>query len=653
MNYNSPPLVSIIMPMYNAETTLTNAVRSALDTYRKQDVELILVDDCSTDNTLIIAKNLQRTFANVSVLSMPSNTGSPSAPRNLGIEHATGEYLAFLDDDDTIAIDTLLSMLDDAKANSTDFLSGYLSVVNNNGSVIANRLNKLPASSDEARRIFVTNFSLGITIVLRRTIVIEHHIRFDPSISIGEDLLFCIQGLIHSKHIQYIDRCFYYYNRQNIEPNNPSSMQVCGDREIIHRISALKQTYDLLKTVGLDYYALRVHVPVRDMLLSIVRYSEGISQEAFDILSQFVIIVHPFIKDKVYINDRYDDIYQAIRAHNYQAYLVVAKRRLLITGYDLKFILPAIPYLEAYYDIRLDEWTAHDAHDKKQSEALLQWSDIIWCEWLLENAVYYSQRITPNQRLVIRTHRFEVTRDFGKRVNYNNVSMVFAVAYHYFVQFRKTFTIPPQKMRLFAHYVDEHLYTTDKSEDARFNIGMVGILPTLKGYKRALEILKLLHEQDNRFKLRIVGKLPQDLSWVRTDKNEMAYYQACQDYIDTHNLQDAVVFEGFKAQPEIYRNLGYVLSLSDTEAFHTAVAEGACAGSACLLLNSWAGVEQVYPAEFIYSSIEKIANQILTLSKDDALYKQQVDKLNQFVITHYGMDRFVTQTNNFLKKVWM
>ena len=349
---------------------------------------------------------------------MPKNSGSPSAPLNLAIERASGEYIVFLDDDTLIA-ENLMTMIDYATENDIDFLNGYLIVLDENfNKTIANRLDVIPSTNEETIKSFITHCSLGVTMIVKRTLITDNEVYFDTNLRIGEDLLFCVKLLSCSKNSRYMDKSFYYYNRSGNNITNTSSMQRCGDLELRHRLAALKQIQEILRDIGLDYYKLRVHVPVRDTLLSIVKYSDGISREVFEEFSRFIESIHSYIKDKVYISYRYQQIYSAIYENDYEKYCEVSRLRLLIVGYDLKFILPILTYLEHDYAIKVDEWTAHDVHDKKKSEDLLEWADIIWCEWLLGNAVYYSENKTPNQRVVVRTHRFEIDRDFGNKVNF-------------------------------------------------------------------------------------------------------------------------------------------------------------------------------------------------------------------------------------------
>lgn len=98
-------LVSVIIPVYNAEKYLEEAVDSVLSqTYR--DLELIIIDDCSKDNSLEIARSYEQSDARVRVIAGEKNQGVARV-RNRGVQEARGEYIALLDSDDVWRKDKL------------------------------------------------------------------------------------------------------------------------------------------------------------------------------------------------------------------------------------------------------------------------------------------------------------------------------------------------------------------------------------------------------------------------------------------------------------------------------------------------------------------------------------------------------------------
>ena len=96
-------MISFVIPIYNAEPYLVRCVQSVLKQTTAEPLQVILVDDGSTDNSLAIAQEAAREEKRIVVLRQPH--AGQSAARNVGLKYAQGEYIAFVDADDTIAPD--------------------------------------------------------------------------------------------------------------------------------------------------------------------------------------------------------------------------------------------------------------------------------------------------------------------------------------------------------------------------------------------------------------------------------------------------------------------------------------------------------------------------------------------------------------------
>jgi teichuronic acid biosynthesis glycosyltransferase TuaG len=94
---SSENLVSIITPMYNAQSYIVETINSVINqTYTNW--EMIIIDNCSTDNSREIVENIND--SRIKLIKLSYNSGGPARPRNIGIDNAKGEYIAFLDADD-------------------------------------------------------------------------------------------------------------------------------------------------------------------------------------------------------------------------------------------------------------------------------------------------------------------------------------------------------------------------------------------------------------------------------------------------------------------------------------------------------------------------------------------------------------------------
>lgn len=96
------PKISVIIPLYNAEKYIRQCLISVLSSKFK-DYEVLVVDDCSTDNSVAEVKKLLPHFdGRLKILSTEKNSGGAGIPRNIGIKNATGKYVTFIDNDDMI-----------------------------------------------------------------------------------------------------------------------------------------------------------------------------------------------------------------------------------------------------------------------------------------------------------------------------------------------------------------------------------------------------------------------------------------------------------------------------------------------------------------------------------------------------------------------
>lgn len=102
--------VSVIIPAYNASATIERAIKS-VQIQAEKDIEILVIDDASTDNTLDKLTYLKGMDGRIKILENETNSGSPAAPRNKGVQESKGRYLAFLDSDDYWSEDKLTCQL--------------------------------------------------------------------------------------------------------------------------------------------------------------------------------------------------------------------------------------------------------------------------------------------------------------------------------------------------------------------------------------------------------------------------------------------------------------------------------------------------------------------------------------------------------------
>lgn len=212
-------LVSVILPAYNAEKTIQLAIESVLcQTY--QAWELIIIDDGSTDNTAIICKESEKNDNRIKYYQQ-RNEG-PAIARNRGINSAIGEYLSFIDADDTYSPDFLKNMVDAIEHYNCDIsICGFTKVSKTNSLVISQPFGNSILDETEYLKYFFKGNPGGVaslwTKLYRRDLIISRNILLDAKMKHGEDWKFNIELLTSGKtKIVAIDRPLYnYFDTQN------------------------------------------------------------------------------------------------------------------------------------------------------------------------------------------------------------------------------------------------------------------------------------------------------------------------------------------------------------------------------------------------------------------------------------------------------
>ena len=207
-------MISIIVPVYNAEDTIDRC----LDSIRRQtlgDIEVIIVNDGSTDNSSRLIRKYTKEDSRFRLIDK-ENTGVSDA-RNVGIEHAHGEYLQFADSDDWLSERASQSLLDAMQLFGADMvISDFVRVYKRSAVVMGN----LPIKGCITCAEFATymmkapaNFYYGVmwNKLYRSEIVKQAKVRCSTELSLGEDFLFNIEYLYHACHIAVIHEPVYYY----------------------------------------------------------------------------------------------------------------------------------------------------------------------------------------------------------------------------------------------------------------------------------------------------------------------------------------------------------------------------------------------------------------------------------------------------------
>lgn len=204
ISLNSKQMISVIVPVYNTEKYLDRCIQSILaQTYT--NFELLLIDDGSTDSSGAICEKYAESDSRIRVFH--KENGGVSSARNMGLDNAKGEWVTFIDSDDTIKEDFLKNLLpkqnEDFVMDSSDERSASLP----DGSYVGKEMIKVVLSGWQILCPWGKMF--------KKSIVSKNKIRFDESGCLGEDTLFNLRYLVYADSLRTMTRSYYNYNNDN------------------------------------------------------------------------------------------------------------------------------------------------------------------------------------------------------------------------------------------------------------------------------------------------------------------------------------------------------------------------------------------------------------------------------------------------------
>ena len=208
--------VSVIVPVYNTGKYVDECAPSLLgQSLPADEYEVVYVDDGSTDDTLSRLEKIAAGHPNVQVHTQP-NSGWPGAPRNLGMRHAQGEYIQFVDHDDKLGPEALERLYEHAKRNDADVVLGKMSSTMVRPRRLFRRtVDACTIENDELMQ------SMSPHKMFRRAFVEEHGLRFPEGPWILEDLAFVSAAYLKAERIAILaDYPVYYWMKRDDGGNN-------------------------------------------------------------------------------------------------------------------------------------------------------------------------------------------------------------------------------------------------------------------------------------------------------------------------------------------------------------------------------------------------------------------------------------------------
>lgn len=224
---------SIIMPAYNVQDSIEESLNSVFNqTY--SNYELIVIDDCSTDNTYEVVKK----YPNIKLFQTPVNSRQGAA-RNIGLNNCSGDYILFLDADDEFydnyVFEKLVSLIKDK--NLPDIIYGGMKITGKRDlTIMPDEENTL-----KSYRLGKNKWMNVTSLCIKNSMIQEHNIRFPENIRY-EDVIFAFIAIDKATNYAYTDFITYLYiNRDNTTSTSYNYAQSLDTVKIIEELTKLKE----------------------------------------------------------------------------------------------------------------------------------------------------------------------------------------------------------------------------------------------------------------------------------------------------------------------------------------------------------------------------------------------------------------------------
>lgn len=241
------PKVSIIVALYNKEKYIKKCLKSLVNQTLK-DIEIIVVNDCSTDKSLDIVKSFDD--KRIKVINNKKNKGIGTT-RNIGVAKATGEYIGFVDADDYVEKDMYEKYYNYAKENNLDLLtSDYFKIINNKKEYF--KVDNFEITNIEKNNNIINLINYGpCNKLFKKDLIINNNIIFSETTKF-EDVIFVAKAIRYSKNIGYLNEAYYNYVIHSLSETTTVDKRTFDIFEVLDNVNDIYS--NLYGTKELEYF---------------------------------------------------------------------------------------------------------------------------------------------------------------------------------------------------------------------------------------------------------------------------------------------------------------------------------------------------------------------------------------------------------------
>ena len=243
--------LSIIVCVYNSSKYLAECLCSICKQLESQH-ELIIINDNSSDNSESIISSFSDAHHNIVSISNNNNIGA-GASRNIGLKHARGKYITFIDSDDYIGEGYFTSLINDIETNKTEIVFSDYKYIDKDShfhqASVFTQNNKVIW-----RKMVASAWTAPWAKLYRSDFIHKYNLHFNTQSSIGEDIQFSWLSYIYCKKAMISDHACYYYSQNQNGCDHITDERVFG---IIKALNTTKKIYNLvtpLKRMMIYYF---------------------------------------------------------------------------------------------------------------------------------------------------------------------------------------------------------------------------------------------------------------------------------------------------------------------------------------------------------------------------------------------------------------
>ncbi len=233
--------VSIIVPIYNVRAYLRRCVDSLVKQVHK-NIEILLIDDCSTDGSADIAKEYVEKYPQLCQFIQREKNGGLSAARNTGMEASTGEWLAFVDSDDWVTEDYISAMYDVAVRDQSDMVScnSYYMAYETGKIKEVHSVSDISTDSSHKEKVARLRF-FAWSRLIRKELFSKTNIKFPEDIWRCEDISTIVPLYTMTEKISILNKPIYFYfqRRESLSNQNHKNLDLNFYPKTIERMFSL------------------------------------------------------------------------------------------------------------------------------------------------------------------------------------------------------------------------------------------------------------------------------------------------------------------------------------------------------------------------------------------------------------------------------